>query len=127
MLGYNPTVLFLAWIALAVAIPWFSVAVLGATSALLVLGAWAVGVGACWRLVRRTRVLFIALIALYAFATTGTPIFPGWETPTQEGLLSGALQAWRLLLMLVALTILLISLNRDQLLEIGRASCRERV
>ena len=116
MIGYNPTVLFLAWIALAVAIPWFSVAVLGATSVLLVLGAWAVGVGACWRLVRRTRVLIIALIALYAFATPGTPIFPGWETPTQEGLLSGALQAWRLLLMLVALTILLISLNRDQLL-----------
>ena len=116
LLAIHPTVLLLAWIALAVAIPWFSVAALGATSALLVLGAWAWGIRACWRLVRRTRVLFIALILLYAFATPGMPIFPGSDTPTQEGLLSGTLQAWRLLLMITALAILLISLNRDQLL-----------
>ena len=115
-MGIHPTVLFLAWIALAVAIPWFSVAALGASSALLALGAWAVGIRACWRLVRRTRVLFVAVILLYAFATPGMPLFAGWDVPTQEGLLSGTLQAWRLILMIAALAILLISLNREQLL-----------
>ena len=116
MLPIHPTTLFLAWIALAVAVPWFSVAALGATSTMLVLGAWAVGIHACWHLVRRTRVLFIALILLYAFATPGTPLFAGWNTPTQEGLLAGTLQAWRLLLVIMALTILLVRLNREQLL-----------
>ena len=116
MLPIHPTTLFLAWIALAVAVPWFSVAALGATSTMLVLGAWAVGIHACWHLVRRTRVLFIALILLYAFATPGTPLFAGWNTPTQEGLLAGTLQAWRLLLVIMALAILLVRLNREQLL-----------
>jgi len=116
ILGIHPTVLFLAWIALAVAIPWFSIPALAGMSALLALGAWAVGLHACWRLLRRTRVLFITLVLLYAFTTPGMPLFSGWDTPTQEGLLSGTLQAWRLLLMIVALAILLIGLNREQLL-----------
>ena len=96
MLTLHPTLIFLAWIALAIAIPGFSLGALGATSALLVLGVGAVGTRTCWRLVRRTRTLFIAMIVLYAFATPGMPIFSGWDTPTQEGVLSGTLQAWRL-------------------------------
>ncbi len=116
MRSIHPTTVFLAWIGLAVAIPWFSVLSLWATSSLLGLGAWAVGIHACWRLVRRSGVLFIALILLYAFATPGRPLLAGWDAPTHEGLLSGGLQAWRLFLMITALAVLLISLNREKLL-----------
>ncbi|MBI5753456.1 MAG: hypothetical protein HZA59_15125 [Hydrogenophilales bacterium] len=108
--------MLLAWVAFAVAIPWLDVPVLGMASALLVLGVWMGGVTACWRLVRRTRVLLIALVVLYAFATPGAPLLAAWEAPTQEGLLAGALQAWRLLLMIAALALLLVRLSREQLL-----------
>lgn len=112
----HPTALLLAWIAFAVAIPWFGVLVLWMASALLALGVWAGDFKACWRLVRRTRVLLIALLALYAFSTPGTPLFAEWDVPTQEGLQTGALQAWRLLLLITALALLLARLNREQVL-----------
>ncbi|MDP1682251.1 MAG: CbiQ family ECF transporter T component [Burkholderiales bacterium] len=112
----HPTALLLAWVAFAVAIPWFGVIVLWAVSALLALGVWAGGVNTCWRLVRRTRILLIALLVLYAFSTPGSPLIAAWEVPTQEGLQAGALQAWRLLLMITALAILLARLKREQLL-----------
>lgn len=112
----HPTALLLAWIAFAVAIPWFSVIVLWAVSALLALGVWASGINNCWRLVRRTRILLIALLVLYAFATPGAPLIAAWEVPTQEGLQAGAVQAWRLLLMITALAIVLTHLKREPLL-----------
>jgi energy-coupling factor transport system permease protein len=115
-LTIHPTVLLLAWIAFAVVIPWFGVTALWTASALLAFGVWAGDVKACWRLVRRTRVLLIALIVFYAFATPGAPLVTVWEAPTQEGLLAGALQAWRLLLMITALALLLARLSREQLL-----------
>jgi len=108
--------LLLAWIVFAVAIPWFDVHALWAASALLALGVWAGGLNACWRLVRRTRVLLIALLVLYAFATPGSPIFAAWTMPTHEGLLAGALQAGRLLLMITALALVLVHLTREQVL-----------
>lgn len=112
----HPTTLLLAWAAFAVAIPWFGVSAIWVASAVLALGVWGGGVSACWRLVRRTRFLLIALIVLYAFATPGVPLFLAWEAPTQEGLLAGALQAWRLLLMIAALALLLVRLSRERLL-----------
>ena len=112
----HPSTLLLAWIAFAVAIPWFGASALLAASALLGFGAWVCGFKACWRLVRRTRVLLIALIVLYAFATPGTPVIAGWQEPTQEGVLSGARQAWRLLLIITALAVLLTRLTREHLL-----------
>lgn len=95
--------------------PWLGVPALGAASAILALGVW-LDFAACWRLVRRMRVLLLALIVLYAFATPGAPLFSAWETPTFEGLLAGVLQAWRLLLMLVALAMILTRLKPQQLL-----------
>ncbi len=112
----HPTALLLAWVAFAVAIPWFGISILWAASALLALAVWVGGAISCWRLIRRTRVLLIALLVLYAFATPGAPLLAAWAVPTQEGLLAGALQAWRLLLMITALAVLLTRLNREQLL-----------
>lgn len=115
-MNIHPSALLLAWLAVAVALPWFSVQVLWVASALLALGVWMGGVQACWRLIRRTRFLLLALILLYAFATPGTPLFVNWDIPTQEGLLHGGVQAWRLLLLVVALGLVLTSLSREKLL-----------
>jgi hypothetical protein len=61
------------------------------------------------RLVRRTRLLVLVLLLLYAFATPGAPLLPQWPffSPTAEGLSLGLAQAWRLLLALLALSVLL--------------------
>lgn len=112
----HPTVLLLAWLAFALAIPWFSSTALAAASPLIALGVGVSGFQASWRLVRRTRYLLIALILLYTLATPGTPLIDMWATPTQEGLLAGTLQAWRLLLIVTALALLLTHTNHAQLL-----------
>lgn len=76
------------------------------------------GFARCWSLVRRTRFLLIVMLLLYAFATDGTPLFPGWVQayPSYEGLMAGALQAWRLLLMIAALATVFAYLPRQKLL-----------
>jgi len=112
----HPTVLLLVWLSFALAIPWLSSPVLAASSGLLALGAVISGVAACWRLLRRIRYLLLALIVVYALATPGTPLFDTWAAPTREGLAAGAMQAWRLLLMVTALALLLVRLNQAQLL-----------
>lgn len=100
------------------AIPWFNIHTLLAAGVLIAAMVLASDVVACWRLVRRTRVLLIALIILYAFATPGTPLIAGWVqwNPTYEGVRAGGLQAWRLLLMISALALLLARMQREQLL-----------
>lgn len=115
----HPTVLFLAWLSFALALPWFSSAALVAASAALVGGVAAYGFAACAPLLRRIRYLLLAIIIIYAWATPGTPLFAAWAdawAPTTEGLLAGGLQAWRLLLIVTALALLLVRLNQAQLL-----------
>lgn len=80
------------------------------------LGVWISGFDSSWRLVRRSRILLIALIAFYAFGTPGTPLIAMWEIPTLEGLQAGLRQAWRLLIMISALALILAHLKREQLL-----------
>lgn len=108
--------MLLTWVAFAVALPWFSIQSLLGVSMLLALGVGLGGIEGCWRLIRRTRFLLLALVLLYAFATPGTPVFSSWATPTQEGLRYGGAQAWRLLLMVTALALVLSRLSREQLL-----------
>jgi len=98
------------------AIPWLSIQALLAASVGIAVMVWASGAAGCWRLVRRTRVLLIALIVLYAFATPGVPLIAGWMqwNPTVEGIRAGGLQAWRLLLMISALALLLARMQREQ-------------
>jgi len=71
------------------------------------------------RLLMRTRVLLLALILIYGFATPGLPLFGyGSEfTPTWDGLALGSMQAGRLGLMLLALSGLLALLGRQGMLE----------
>ena len=114
----HPTTRLLAWIAFALAIPWLGIDALLAASALLAALALGSGMTVCWRLVRRTRVLLAALVVLYAFATPGTPLIASWDQwyPSYEGFRAGGLQAWRLLLMIAALAVLLARMQREALL-----------
>jgi energy-coupling factor transporter transmembrane protein EcfT len=108
----------MAWIGFALAIPSFSLLSLIAASVLIVVLMLVSGFARCWSLVRRTRVLLSAMLLLYAFATDGTPLFPGWvhAYPSYEGFMAGALQAWRLLLMIAALAAVFAYLPRQKLL-----------
>ena len=114
----HPTTRLLAWIAFALAIPWLGIEALLAASALIAALVLHSGAAVCWRLVRRTRVLLAALVLLYAFATPGTPLIANWDQwyPTYEGFRAGGLQAWRLLLMIAALAVLLARMQRESLL-----------
>ena len=69
-------------------------------------------------LLRRTRWLLLSLILIYAFATPGSSLLPQWGTysPTTEGVRSGVMQAWRLVLLLLALALLMASSTRENLL-----------
>jgi len=117
-ISLHPTSLLLAWIGLALAIPHFNVETMLAASLMVAAMMLYSGVNRCWQLLRRTRILLITLLGVYAFLTPGTPLFPGWEqaSPSYEGWMAGLQQVWRLLLMIGALAALLCYLSRQQLL-----------
>lgn len=117
-ISLHPTSLLLAWIALAVAISRFNLEIMFAASLIVALLILRSGPRRCWQLLRRTHILLITLLAVYAMMTPGTPVFPDWErgSPTLEGLHAGLHQAWRLGLMIGALAALLNYLSRPKLL-----------
>ena len=117
-LKLHPTTLLLAWMGLAIALSWFEIPALLLASAAIFALMWAIGVARCWRLVRRTRILLLTLLLVYAFAMPGTPLIAVWDQayPSAEGLAAGLRQVWRLMLMIVALATLLAYLSREQLL-----------
>lgn len=69
-------------------------------------------------MVLRARWLLISLLLVYAFATPGDVLFPvlGRVSPTFQGLYGGAVQVWRLFLLLLVLGLLLRSCPREELL-----------
>jgi len=118
LIKLHPTTLILAWIGFALALSAFGLNAM-AVASVVVAGLMAInGVARCWQLVRRTRILILALLLVYLFATPGVPLFAGWDRayPTWEGLQAGSIQAWRLLLLVSALAVLLSYLSRQQLL-----------
>jgi energy-coupling factor transporter transmembrane protein EcfT len=71
------------------------------------------------KLLRRTRWILVSLLLIYALATPGIYLFPelGSASPTLEGLQGGALQIWRLTVLLAALALLLRVTDRESLLS----------
>lgn len=67
---------------------------------------------------RRMRWLFLSLLVIYAFGTPGEliPMFPVNFAPTFEGVQLGWIQIEKLLIALAALSLLLISTSREQML-----------
>ena len=68
-----------------------------------------------FRLLRRVRWILISLIVIYGFETPGQALFsygPAWE-----GIASGALQAWRIVLTIALLAVLQGSTSREMMLS----------
>jgi energy-coupling factor transport system permease protein len=116
----HPATKILLWLGFALAVQGLGFAVLTPVSMLAIL--WLALVGGFSEVLltlRRARWLLLSLLLIYAFATPGDLLFPvlGTFSPSLQGLRGGALQAWRLALLLVALALLLRSCPRESLLS----------
>lgn len=72
------------------------------------------------RLLRKTRVLLLMIGMMYAISTPGEYIFsdlPLWLSMSKEGLLHGAEQVFKMLVMLASLSIFLGTTRRDAILS----------
>lgn len=71
-----------------------------------------------WKGLVRARILLLAMFLIYAFTTPGDAVLPslGRFSPSLNGLQSGAVQAWRLAIMLASLAVLLSICTRSALL-----------
>lgn len=111
----HPATRILLWIALAM----FSFSAhpiaLSALSLVLAIFLGLQGWGGFFGLLRRIRWILISLLMIYAFSTPGEPLFP--EGPTLEGLASGAMQAWRIILTVALLAFLQGSTSREKMLS----------
>lgn len=116
----HPATKILLWLGFALAVQGFEFAALTLLSLSTLL--WLVlsgGLSEALLMLRRARWLLLSLLLIYAFATPGELFFPAWGAlgPTLQGLRGGALQAWRLALLLLALALLLHSCPRESLLS----------
>ncbi|MFC7421822.1 hypothetical protein ACFQNF_18335 [Iodobacter arcticus] len=83
-------------------------------SALCILAALCFCPDRCWRTLKRTRFLLLAIALVYGWATPGQYLWASPWSPTEEGVLWGLLQVVRLLGVLAALQLLLWRLNAAQ-------------
>lgn len=116
----HPATKILLWLGFALAVQGFGFALLALLSALAIL--WLARSGALSAalfMLRRARWLLLSLLLIYAFATPGDLLFPVLATfsPSLQGMRGGALQAWRLALLLAALAVLLHACPRESLLS----------
>lgn len=116
---FHPATKILLWLGFAISIQGLGfefLALISVLAAVLLLIARTVGP---LHMVRRARWLLLSLLLIYAFATPGDALFPtlGTFSPSLQGLHGGGLQAWRLLLLLLALGWLLRSCPRNSLLS----------
>ncbi len=99
----------LLWLAAVAAIQILPSLALGIALAVCMLAAVVLARARTWRLVRRIRVLLIAITVLFAWFTPGEAALLDWPRlgPTREGLALAALHAGRLLAVVCAVGILL--------------------
>ena len=114
----HPATKILLWLFLALIMQWLSTRPLLVLSAMTTIALLMLHPPQANNLLRRTRWLFLSLILIYAFATPGSSLLPQWGpySPTTEGVRSGVMQAWRLVLLLLALALLMASSTRENLL-----------
>lgn len=114
----HPASLILIWLAFAFCVPWLRPAELSAIVFLFSLPLLLRYSTQYFKLLRRSRWLLISLILVYAFVTPGVAAIAvlGAYSPSQEGLLSGFIQALRLLALLATLALLLATTSRDRIL-----------
>ncbi|BAN34719.1 hypothetical protein SCD_n00878 [Sulfuricella denitrificans skB26] len=114
----HPASQILIWLAFAFCVPWLRPVELSAIVLLFSLPLLLRQSPQYLKLLRRSRWLLISLILVYAFVTPGVAAVAvlGTYSPSQEGLLSGGLQALRLLALLATLALLLATTSRDRIL-----------
>lgn len=114
----HPASLILIWLAFAFSIPWLRPAELSACVFLFSLPLLLRHSAQYLKLLRRSRWLLISLILVYAFVTPGVAAIAalGSYSPSREGLLSGGLQALRLIALLATLALLLATTTRERIL-----------
>ncbi len=111
----HPASLLLAWVGAAVAFQELTLVGLAVSFVLLLPIVVAIAPRRSWRVVRRSRWLFLSLALLAVFATPGEllPLLPG---ATREGIEFGAEHVLRLLLLLMLLGLLLERLETGRLM-----------
>ncbi len=99
----------LLWLAAVAAVQLLPPLALGVALAACALAAAVLAPARTWRLVRRIRVLLVAITVLFAWFTPGEAALLDWPRlgPTREGLALAALHAARLLAVVCAVGILL--------------------
>lgn len=114
----HPASLILIWLAFAFCIPWLHPAELAVIVFLFSLPLLLRHSAQYLKLLRRSRWLLISLILVYAFVTPGAAAIAvlGPYSPSREGLLSGGLQALRLIALLATLALLLATTSRERIL-----------
>jgi len=114
----HPSLKIIVIIALAIAIQFIGLRILGVFDLLLSMLCLIMAPGLFRRVLTRSRWLLLTLLLIFAFTTPGEWVhhWPGEIAPTYEGLNLGLLQGLRLLVMLAALTLLLCRSNREDLM-----------
>lgn len=115
----HPATKILLWLGLALAVQGAGLVPLALVTLLVAIALIvARAIPASLLMLRRARWLILPLLLIYAFATPGIALFPGLgaSSPTLEGVRGGVLQAWRLVLLLLALALLLKICSRASLL-----------
>ncbi|HEY3327737.1 MAG TPA: hypothetical protein VGK14_11295 [Novimethylophilus sp.] len=114
----HPLVRIVCLIAFAVALQLMQWRLLATACILLpVLLVWR-GASVFLVLIRRARWLLLSILLIYAFATPGEYLhgFPDYAAPTYEGLRIGVIQMARLAAMLAALSLLLATSSREDIM-----------
>lgn len=114
----HPASLILIWLAFAFCVPWLRPVELSAIVFLFSLPLLLRHSTQYLKLLRRSRWLLISLVLVYAFVTPGVAAISvlGAYSPSREGLLSGGIQALRLISLLAALALLMAKTSRDRIL-----------
>lgn len=116
----HPATKILLWLGAALAVQGLDLVPLALVAASLTMILVVVhGFALALLMLRRARWLLLALVLIYACATPGLPLLPllGAISPSFEGLHGGILQAGRLVVLLLGLSLLLWSSPRENLLS----------
>jgi len=95
------------WILLALAVAWLRWEALALLSAALATCLAATRNPAFLPMLRRARWLLASLLLVYGFATAGAPLWEAFPALSWEGVALGAMQTWRIVLMLAGLSLLM--------------------
>jgi energy-coupling factor transporter transmembrane protein EcfT len=114
----HPFVRIVCLIAFAVMLQLVQLPSLAVAGALLLIALVWRGAPTFYILLRRARWLLLSILLIYAYATPGEylPSLPDYLAPTYEGLQAGLMQMGRLAAMLAALSLLLASSSREDIM-----------